>query len=182
MLIFTRSAFRISRSWLLIISWLFAIAVGMILANDAANESAMLIYAAFCCNVSVLTIASPLLCCLCLAYFCITIRNDIPLCLLICFEGISFGYCLMGTLLAFHSAGWLIAFALMLPHTVLQFILFFISYKSIAQYETISVEAFLICLLICMIIVCVYVLVIVPYLNELVYYLQQKGIAYSCWI
>lgn len=156
-----------SRSLLFIMSWSLSTVVGTILANVSADVSAKLVYAALIGSASFLPLFGSLLFCLFFVFFFICIRAFVPLCLIIILEGVSLGYCLMGTLLAFGSAGWMFACALMSPHIVLQFILFLFSFKYITQNITVSVGAFVFGFAICFTMVCIYILVINPFINDL---------------
>ena len=181
-MVIKQATFSKGKLWWQILSWSLSIFAGILFANIAADESAKLVYAAFLEDVSFFLLFFSLVFGLLLATLCINFHSVSPLILFTSLEGVSLGYCLMGALLSFGSAGWLVALALMWPHTIFQIILFTITFKYFTQNITVSSVAFMFCLILCFITVCIYIFAMLPFVNELLYLLQQKGIAYSCWI
>ena len=187
-MVLTRLAFDRSsvsfKNWCttFVLAWILSIAAGMVYAVRFENLSSSLMRASLLLESSFFQLLLSLLVPLTLSALCIYFHIFPLLCFISCVDGMSFGYCMCGSLLAFDSAGWLMVLFLVFPHLIMQTLLFWLCFRFFCGKQSSLYKDFFLCIALTVIAFGLYLLCFLPFINDLLYLLQEEGIAYSCWI
>lgn len=170
------------RMLMLILVWFGSITGGMVLSYKSDGVSAALMQSAFFSHTSILQMLFSTLLPLAVSAFCVYKQVFFPLCLLCSVEGVALGYCLMGLLLAFTSAGWLLSVILLFPVLISQLLLFWFYFRFCSLKHSSFRKDFCVCITFSLFAFILYTLSFLPFINSLLYSLHEEGIVYSCWI